>query len=327
MSTRAHSLTPWLEAALAIIATACLAIARPAAASEAVPLGCPPTVKGDFNQDGKVDLVFRHISTNRHMIWHMNGVVRESAVWVMPDPPSTDWRVVGTDDFDSASAPGSGPDGKSDLVLHNTVTGAMEFWLMDANSRKIAISLTGTTPLSSAWKLSATGDFNGDGKPDLVWRNVVTQKLLIWKLNGTAYAGNIVPMPDQAVDVNWDIRAALDFNNDGARDLLWYNVASGRVAQWLMDATVARIAGRLCEPAQPPGREVQVAGDFGPGPGGMACTNDIVRRNSSSGALRCWWEDFACQSTDNDLTLPATPLADPGGNATDPLDWELVGPR
>jgi hypothetical protein len=40
-------------------------------------------------------------------------------------------------------------------------------------------AVTGVTNL--AWKMVATGDFNGDGKWDLVWRNSATGANVIWK--------------------------------------------------------------------------------------------------------------------------------------------------
>ena len=39
-------------------------------------------------------------------------------------------------------------------------------------------------PLALNWKLSATGDFNADGKAYILWRNTTSQKLVIWTMNG-----------------------------------------------------------------------------------------------------------------------------------------------
>lgn len=291
---------------------------------------CPPVKKGDMNQDGKVDLVYRNINTNRHMVWTMDGITRTASVWVNPDPASADWQAVATDDFDSATSPGAGPDGKSDLVYYNTVTGAVEFWLMNANNRVgAAVPLTGGATLPTNWKLAATGDFNADGKPDILWRNTTSQKLVIWVMNGTAKTGNIIPTPDQAVDANWQVVAAVDLNNDGTRDLLWYNDTSGKIVEWTMNASVVRITGFFTTPANAGDNnwKVYAAGDFGVGSGGVSCSNDIIWRNATSGNNVCWYMDFSGVRTNGVFTIPASPTVDPDANPTSATDWQLVGPK
>ena len=38
------------------------------------------------------------------------------------------------------------------------------------------------------WSIAGTGDFNGDGKSDIVWQNTSTGQRLIWIMNGTTIA-------------------------------------------------------------------------------------------------------------------------------------------
>ena len=40
--------------------------------------------------------------------------------------------------------------------------------------------------LSTAWHMAGMGDFNGDGKNDILWENTVTGARVAWLLNGTA---------------------------------------------------------------------------------------------------------------------------------------------
>jgi hypothetical protein len=39
------------------------------------------------------------------------------------------------------------------------------------------------------WQLAGLGDFNGDGKTDILWRHTVTGALYAWLMNGTQYVG------------------------------------------------------------------------------------------------------------------------------------------
>ncbi len=87
----------------------------------------------------------------------------------------------------------------------------------------------------SVFKISATGDFNGDGQTDIVLRNRVTGQDIVWLMNGTEIASvvNLIPLQDP----NWDIRGAGDFNGDGQTDLVLYNDVTGDTSIWLMNGT------------------------------------------------------------------------------------------
>ncbi len=282
---------------------------------------CPNVDKGDFNNDSKVDLLFDNLTNNRNMVWLMDGVTRTAMSWISPDA-SANQEIVGADDFDG--------DGQSDLLFWNNTTGALEFWMMNGATRTGAgVPISGAPTLATNWRLAATGDFNGDSKPDLLWRNTTSQKLVIWTMNGTAKTGNIVPTPDQAVDFNWVVAAALDYNDDGARDLLWYNFTSGKIVLWFMNASVVRIAGQFTNPANAGDNNwnVYAGGDYGVGSGGTACTNDIVWRNATSGKEVVWYMDFAGNRTFGVFTIPDSPTSDPDGNPTPATNWIVAGPR
>src|SRR6185436_2605607 len=159
---------------------------------------------------------------------------------------------AGVDDFDG--------DFKDDGVWRDPASGVVYI-----GSSEIADAPT--LPLN--WKLSATGDFNHDAKGDILWRNVTSQRLVVWTMNGRHKTGNITPSPDFAVDGNWDVAAAADFNGDGNRDLLWYNQTTGKLVLWYMNAAVQRITGLFTTPDSVGNNNWRVVavGDFGKGPG------------------------------------------------------------
>ena len=90
--------------------------------------GAAPFVKGDMNLDGQTDLLFRLNTTGQNDVWLMNGTSAPGApVTISPAAASLDWIVAGVDDFNA--------DHRNDLVFWNSVTGAVEFWLMDGTTR------------------------------------------------------------------------------------------------------------------------------------------------------------------------------------------------
>ena len=79
------------------------------------------------------------------------------------------------------------------------------------------------------WHIAGTGDFNGDGMSDILWRNDAGV-VAIWDMNdGMILHGNSLVAP-----TNWNIAGTGDFNGDGMSDLLWRNDA-GVTAIWAMN--------------------------------------------------------------------------------------------
>ncbi len=283
-------------------------------------------VKGNLDGLASPELLFRNVNPaspdyGRAKAWFMDGTTRTGEASLSPDP-GPGLALEGSDDFDTAGAPANGPDGRSDLVFRDTATGAVQFWLMNGTSRVgAALPLTGGAVLPANWRLAATGDFDGDARPDLVWRNVTSQKIVVWRMDGGRKLGNIVPVPDHAADANWEIVAALDYNHDGWRDLLWYNVTSGKLVTWYLDAAVQRLSGQFVSPpnAGDANWKVVAGGDYSGAALPPLDANDVVWRNETSGRQVVWHLDFAS-------TRVAAGFTSPDANAP-ALDWIVAGPR
>lgn len=276
----------------------------------------PPKAKGDFDGDGHADLVLRPIAGGPARVWTMLEAIRTQDLTVYPQTPDWQWQLGGVDDFNG--------DGHADLVFRQQTTGDVDVWLMGGTFGVDRIgweTLTGAPLPSPDWIIAATADFDRDGQPDLMWRNVVTNKLEIWLLDGTVWRATRVPSPDHAVDGNWEVVAASDLDMDGYTDLLWYNVTSGRVVQWLLDAELTRRTGRFTTPAAAGDNswKVVAAADYGFGLLGQPGTTDIVWRNETTGKLVVWFMDTAGVRTSGTFTSPDAP--------SDPLAFTVVGPR
>ncbi|MGD2090354.1 MAG: S8 family serine peptidase [Candidatus Aminicenantes bacterium] len=177
---------------------------------------------GDFNFDGKIDIVWSHSGDGRNCVWYLDGVTF-SGYAAFPQGSNPDWKLSGVEDFNL--------DGKPDLLWRNEVDGRNAVWYMDGTTLlNIGIMTAGA---NLDWKLCGTGDFNNDGKADLVWRNLVDGRNAVWYMDGAELVsvGWLTPVEDQ----NWKLRGTGDFNNDGKTDLVWTNIADGRNCIWYLD--------------------------------------------------------------------------------------------
>src|ERR1700734_3679739 len=111
--------------------------------------------------------------------------------------------IAGVGDFNG--------DGYADILWRNTTTGQVLIWLMNGS----AITNTGSVGVgyvTSDWAIVGVGDFNGDGKADILWQNPPTGQLYIYFMNGTTIAGggSVSYIPP-----GWNVAGSGDFNGDG----------------------------------------------------------------------------------------------------------------
>ena len=82
---------------------------------------------------------------------------------------------------------------------------------------------------NQAWRIVRTGDFDGDGRTDVFWRNGLTGANVVWR--------SANPTTQQAVaavaDPDWQPVAAGDFNGDGKTDVFWRKWDTGANVIWL----------------------------------------------------------------------------------------------
>ena len=180
----------------------------------------------DFDGDGKADILWWNSVTGQTYAMQMDGttIVAQGGFFTQPD---TRWSVAAVGDF-----AGSGK--RNQILWHDASTG--EVLLM-------TVTLSGGTfgqtaqPVyrssSTAWKIVAAADFNGDGKSDILWRNDATGQVYMLLMNGPAIAteGMVYQEPNTA----WKIVSVGDYDGDGRSDLLWRNDSTGAVYMMLMN--------------------------------------------------------------------------------------------
>ncbi len=163
---------------------------------------------GDFNGDGKSDLVWRRQDDTLEARLNLldGGTLLADVGLPIGDPG---WKVVGIGDFNG--------DGKSDLAWRRQDdTLEVRLNLLDGNTLLADVGLPAGDP---GWKVVGVGDFNGDGKDDLAWRR--QDDTLEVRLNlldgGTRLADVGLPIGDPG----WKVVGVGDFNGDGKDDLAW----------------------------------------------------------------------------------------------------------
>src|SRR2546422_82771 len=119
---------------------------------------------GDFNNDGQLDILWRHATTGQNAVWYMNGSAYLSTATIQ-SVSDTDWEIVGTGYFNA--------DGNIDLLWRNRVIGDNVIWFMNGVIQAGAIYLQ--TQPDVNWKVCAAGDSrvdtDADRLPDLWERN------------------------------------------------------------------------------------------------------------------------------------------------------------
>ena len=161
---------------------------------------------GDFDGDYHADILWRNAS-GEVATWFMNGAtisgsadVTSGGVAVRPD---ASWSVAGIGDFDA--------DGHADILWRNT-NGSLVEWLMNgstiSSSGFVNVGGTAVAP-DASWHVVEIGDFNGDARTDMLWRND-SGALAEWLMNGTTITASFdaelggTPI---APDPSWQVQA------------------------------------------------------------------------------------------------------------------------
>ena len=150
-------------------------------------------------------------------------------------------------------------------MLWRDPNGSLKSWQLDGSAIVASSTFDTTTPtqVPSTLQIVSTGDFDGDGTTDVLWRDTATSTMRVWLMaNGTQVrdGGNleIQDATGQAISrpSQWTVGAIGDFDGNSSTDITWRNIVSGEVLLWFLNYSAGSKGTTPIPPSMTVGKEV-----------------------------------------------------------------------
>jgi glucose/arabinose dehydrogenase len=173
---------------------------------------------GDFNGDGRSDLLFRR-TDGQLLLYELNGfqVLAANLLGAI----GVDLRIVGVADFNG--------DGTADILVRRASDGLLFLYLMNGHQITAAQTIGVVGP---DWELVGVGDVNGDGRADILFRRSGDGMLALYLMNGFQL---VAAQALGTVGLEWRVRGLRDFDGDGKADILLRRTSDGMLLLYRMN--------------------------------------------------------------------------------------------
>ena len=176
-------------------------------------------------------LLLQDTATGNLEIWRAGA--NSASTLLTTQPGSADWNAVAVGDFDG--------DGASDVLIHNSTLPVPQTQVMflggnaQFNGAVTAVTAVDPVPVASGFVPVASGDFNGDGKSDILWRKPASTDgdVRVTLMDGARIVEHAIVAGPGA---GYTAYGTGDFDADGKSDILFTD-AAGDALIWTMDGT------------------------------------------------------------------------------------------
>lgn len=177
---------------------------------------------GDFNSDGKADLVFASIGSGgvpAGLLGFLSYGTGGSTTWTMIGSVAANWSAVGVGRFDSGTATG--------VLLYDAVNRSLGYVGTDQ------VVQLAVPKISKGWSVAGVGDFNGDGVDDVLMYNADLKAVGYFAFDqhgkGTwsGFANGFVG--------DWSVAGVGNYGGDVRSDILLRDAQSGGIGILLAD--------------------------------------------------------------------------------------------